>query len=286
MSNISSWSTTAASNNAAPPNGAPEGMAPSTVNDIIREAMAAIKKWYTDSQGGIVTAGSSNAYTLTTNNVHASLGAIPMTVFRADRTNTGAATLNIDSTGAKTIRSNGSAVLTGDIQQDALYAVAYNSTSDAYDLIGGIPVVQTVGNHQVVVTTGNGHGSTNNKIRRYTTEQTNTGSAITYADSAANGASFTINETGIYSIYMIDNYDSGTAIFGVSLNSASLTTSIISIAAAERIFITRATINNPESGSVTLRLAASDVIRPHTDGLSNSTDAVSSVFRICKIAAL
>lgn len=46
MSNISTWSTTAASNNSASPNGFPEGMAPSGVNDSARENMAAIRTFY------------------------------------------------------------------------------------------------------------------------------------------------------------------------------------------------------------------------------------------------
>jgi len=50
MSAISTWSETAASNNSAAPNGAPEGMSPSGVNDTIRECMAAIRVWY-DSGG-------------------------------------------------------------------------------------------------------------------------------------------------------------------------------------------------------------------------------------------
>lgn len=40
MSNIKLWSTTPASNNSSPPQGAPEGMAPSTVNDIMRQQMS------------------------------------------------------------------------------------------------------------------------------------------------------------------------------------------------------------------------------------------------------
>ena len=40
---IGRWSTTAANNNATPPDGWPEGQAPSTVNDCARENMAAIK---------------------------------------------------------------------------------------------------------------------------------------------------------------------------------------------------------------------------------------------------
>ncbi len=43
MTNIRSWSTTAGSNNSASPNGAPEGMAPSGVNDTIRQGMASTK---------------------------------------------------------------------------------------------------------------------------------------------------------------------------------------------------------------------------------------------------
>lgn len=50
MSNIRNWSTTPASNNSAPPNGAPEGMAPSTVNDIMRQQMADHKTQWQDAE--------------------------------------------------------------------------------------------------------------------------------------------------------------------------------------------------------------------------------------------
>lgn len=52
---VSSWSTTPASNNSAPPNGWPEGMAPSAVNDTARQMMADIRSMY---DGGV---GSSTA---------------------------------------------------------------------------------------------------------------------------------------------------------------------------------------------------------------------------------
>lgn len=48
MTGIEAWSTTAASNNAATPNGWPEGQAPSTVNDCARQMMASIRTWYQD----------------------------------------------------------------------------------------------------------------------------------------------------------------------------------------------------------------------------------------------
>ena len=46
MSGIKDYSTSAASNNAAPPNGAPEGQTPSSVNNVIRQVMADIRSFY------------------------------------------------------------------------------------------------------------------------------------------------------------------------------------------------------------------------------------------------
>src|SRR5574339_279405 len=50
MSKVGSWSTTAGSNNTTPPDGWPEGQAPSTVNDCAREMMAQIRTVFNDAQ--------------------------------------------------------------------------------------------------------------------------------------------------------------------------------------------------------------------------------------------
>lgn len=50
MTGIELYSTTAANNNSTPPNGWPEGQAPSTVNDCARQMMASIRTWYEDAQ--------------------------------------------------------------------------------------------------------------------------------------------------------------------------------------------------------------------------------------------
>lgn len=143
-----------------------------------------------------------------------------------------------------------------------------------------------VGDHEVTVHTGNGHGSTNTKVRRFTTTLRSVGTAITYADSATLGATFTINEPGLYEICYQDVYATGNASLGVSLNSATLTTSIASITdPAVRVLIgtsTSASASQPECITRTLRLAAADVIRPHTDGnVNGATSAV--LFSIRKI---
>lgn len=50
MADISSWSTTAANNNSSPPDGWPEGQAPSTVNDCAREMMRAVRAQWEDAE--------------------------------------------------------------------------------------------------------------------------------------------------------------------------------------------------------------------------------------------
>lgn len=135
MSNISSWSATAASNNSAPPNGAPEGMAPSTVNDVMRENMAAVSKWYSALQGALVTTGSGNAYVLSTGSSHASLAVIGLVVFRANHTNSGASTIAVDGLTAKNLYFSGVALASGQITSGQTYAAAYNSANDVFDLI-------------------------------------------------------------------------------------------------------------------------------------------------------
>lgn len=61
MSDVSTWAITAAANNSAPPDGAPEGMAPSALNDTMREFMAAVARFYRE---GINQSSQSSNYTL------------------------------------------------------------------------------------------------------------------------------------------------------------------------------------------------------------------------------
>jgi hypothetical protein len=50
MAGIKDYSATASNNTAAPPNGWPENMAPSDVNNCARQMMADIRSWYQDAQ--------------------------------------------------------------------------------------------------------------------------------------------------------------------------------------------------------------------------------------------
>lgn len=128
-----------------------------------------------------------------------------------------------------------------------------------------------VGDHEVVVHTGNGHGSTNAKIRRFTTTMTAVGTAVTYADSASLGAAFTIVDTGLYAIHYSDQYAGGSVFqVGISRNSAEGTTAVASIAIADRLAYGLGPDGAVVTVSRTVYLAAGDVVRPHTDGLPAS----------------
>lgn len=130
------WSTAAASNNNAPPNGFPEGMAYSAVNNSAREVMAVIRRWVGDTNGSLTSAGSSNAYTLTPNGTYAAYASGQTFVFKANHANTGAATLNVSALGAKAIlRPSGSALSSGDIPINSFVTVRYDGTQF---ILGGV----------------------------------------------------------------------------------------------------------------------------------------------------
>ena len=140
MSNLSAYSTTAASNNASPPNGAPEGWAPSAVNDTIREIMAGIARFYQDTDGGLVTAGTATAFTLTTSSTFTALGDISFLVFRVNQANSGAATLAVDGLAAKNMCIRGAAIAANDLVANALVVASYNANQDRFDVHFPLPV--------------------------------------------------------------------------------------------------------------------------------------------------
>lgn len=130
MSEVQSWSSTAASNNSASPDGWPESMAPSGINNSARENMAAIAKWYKDGNGSLSSGGSANTYTLSPNRTIAAYAAGIDFLFLANHANTGAATLNVSSLGAKDIRDkNGDALVGTEIEQYTPVHVVYDATN-------------------------------------------------------------------------------------------------------------------------------------------------------------
>ena len=145
------------------------------------------------------------------------------------------------------------------------------------------------GDHEVVVHTGAANGTTNTAINRFATTLSNVGTAITYADSAANGASFTINAAGLYAIYyqfrLADTASPN--VVGVSLNSTQLTTFVNSITEADIIGYFFPSIGFTYSMSRVVSLAAADVIRPHSSVAVYPITTISATrFAIRKIGVI
>ena len=131
MAEIRDLNTTDASNDGIAANaGFPENMAYSDVNNAGRALEGMIARWYADTNSTLDTAGSSNAYTLTPNRTVAAYSRGDTYTVEASFTNTGAATINVSSLGAKSIvKPSGSAVASGDIQSGGIYTLVYDGTN-------------------------------------------------------------------------------------------------------------------------------------------------------------
>ncbi len=139
--NIYTWSTTAATNASADSDiNFAEGQLPGTVNDSARALMAGVAGFVKDNNATISTTGSANAYAATSSNTIAALATGLRFVFKANFTNTSAATLNLTPSGgaafgAKSIRvlSGGAdvALTGGEIQNNGLYTFIYDAAANA-----------------------------------------------------------------------------------------------------------------------------------------------------------
>lgn len=217
------------------------------------------------------TGGSNRTCTLPT------LAANENRVIKIKKIDSGTGTLIIDGEGSETIDGSTTKVLRKQYDEIVIQASATQW------VIVGIYLVPP--DSEVHVYNGAlGHGSTSTCIRRFNDIGVNTGTSITYADSATLGATFTINEAGIYAISYNDARAAGSSAIGISKNSNQGTTSVSGISATH--FVAYA-----ESGSAgessfvgqTLVLASGDVIRAHTDGLPGSLGDNKTRFRIVQV---
>lgn len=166
--------------------------------------------------------------------------------------------------------------------------LVYDTTTDEvkYDdgsTLTALGAAAAVGDHEVVVHTVAGHGSTNTKIVRFSTVLRNVGTDITYATSATLGDTFTVNSTGIYAVYHQNNQSGSPMQMGISVNTTTPTTNSSVVAVGE--MITRMdTIDSNEMQAIcrVLKLNATDVVRAHDSGSldGGSNQAYFSIIRI------
>ncbi len=124
---------------------------------------------------------------------------------------------------------------------------------------------------EIRVRTSNGFGSSNTTVRRFSVEDVIAGTDISYADDAADGASFTINKGGLYGIAFSDNGDTQSWNYAVTRNGSELSTAPYAITNhADRLLYesggSEATTHESFlSSSICIQLEAGDIIRAQAE---------------------
>lgn len=136
---------------------------------------------------------------------------------------------------------------------------------------------------EVFVDTGNGYGSSSTFVRRFTNIRKNTGSDITYADSATLGGTFTIVTSGVYTMNYTDYNTGGSTFLAPTVDAANASVSTLTYATGRRLGTNTSGTGTVYSTSWTGILTAGQVVRAMTDGNANSTDAFCA-FSIVKVS--
>ena len=126
---ITDWSTSQTANQTADSEiNWQEGQLPSTVNNSARAMMATLAAWRNDMGGAITAGGTADAITVTLEKPMTS-AAYSFFSFIASATNTGAATLKVDSQSALPLRSvSGASLSAGQIRTGRIYHVIKGSS--------------------------------------------------------------------------------------------------------------------------------------------------------------
>lgn len=131
---------------------------------------------------------------------------------------------------------------------------------------------------------GNGHGSSNTKVRRWTNVDVQIGRDFTYADSATLGAQITINNSGLYFLTWCDLRSGGGTTYGFSRNSGAGTTDLFSVTRANIIVLYSGPNTVRGLASIVAYLNAGDLVWCHSDGSPDETDPELSYAKFVRIA--
>jgi hypothetical protein len=123
----STWSETPANNNAATPDGWPEGQPPSTVNDCARTMMAAIKRDWNRTHPTVTSGGTTSALTVTYANAPTLADGLQLT-FRLGTDIAAGATLAVNGLTARAINWRGAAVVASQFLTGDIVTVYYNAS--------------------------------------------------------------------------------------------------------------------------------------------------------------
>lgn len=131
----SNWSETDNNNNTASPDGMPEGMAPSGVNNTGRAIMGALKRFWNKSNAVKTTGGTTSAYTLSFDVAPGAYYDGEIISFIVNATNAAAATLNVNALGAVPLRLFAGNLLAGALLANQIVTARYSTSAGAFDII-------------------------------------------------------------------------------------------------------------------------------------------------------
>lgn len=152
------YSEVAANNTTAGATGWAANSAPTSAYTVIRDKMAAIKRWWNRAGPTVTSGGSANAQTLTYGVAPNNYTQGDTYTFIAGFSNSGATTLNVNALGAKAVTKNGATALAGgEILVGAVVTCMYDGTQ--FQLTdGALTVPNTVANGLTGLATITAHG--------------------------------------------------------------------------------------------------------------------------------
>lgn len=214
------WSQTAANN--ATIDGSinwAEGMAPSQVNDSARAEMASVAKFISDNNGSLVTAGSSIAYTVTTNQVESALTAGYTVAVQFHVTPDSSATIAVDGLAAKPLQIvSGINLKGGEYLAGSIARFTYSTTGTG----------QWIANSAEVAIPGTTSGGSANAglIGEYVTSIVTTGSAVAMSGGIAvniTSIALTAGDWDIFGSVWVSTSASGSNLvnFAAAISNAS-----------------------------------------------------------------
>lgn len=133
-SSTGQWSESDSSNTSASPDGWPIGLAPNQVRGVGQSMMGALKRFWDRINPTVTTTGSANAYVYTPSNASFPTAYVSGECysFKASFANTTAATLNINTMGAKNLfkqtPAGPAALIGGEIQINQMVTACYDGT--------------------------------------------------------------------------------------------------------------------------------------------------------------
>lgn len=148
MAEINDWDVLADGNAVAPPNGFPENMDYSDVNNSSREVMAVLARSYRDQNGSLDATGI-NDVVISTNSVYPEYYQGLRIGFRAANTNTAAMTLQLNALSpAPLLNTAGGPMESGSVIADLIHFAVYNGSAfqlvtNGFEFPGGNPGIFT-----------------------------------------------------------------------------------------------------------------------------------------------